>query len=428
MWLHYRCMKLVDVKLPGKRTMRQSGLLFSNLVFGIVWFTWVVTLLAVGVGTAITVLGVPLLALTVRSGRVIGAVERGRLQVLTDTVLQSPRLKVMPSGAWSWIRAGLSDRAGWRGLAFGIVMLPWSVLTFAIVTSLWVVGLSGLTAPLYDWALPDGATTYGSYVLTGWGRVGMLAAYVVGGGLILITLPAIVDSLVRTQIALSRSLLSFGHTDFLEQKIDDLHESRSASVSAAEAERRKIERDLHDGTQQRLTGIAIDLGIAQERLSVVGDEQSRELVDRAQEGVKEAIAELRNLVRGIHPAILTDRGLDAAVSALVARTSVNVEVRSDLDRRLAPAVESTAYFTVAELLTNIVKHSAATSVTLTFRDSGETLEVEVVDNGRGGASVQPGGGLDGLQVRLQAIGGTLEVISPDGGPTLVKAVVPCVLS
>lgn len=426
-WLHHGYMKLFDIKFPGIRTIKQSAMLASNLVFGVAWFSWVVTLLAAGVGTAF-IIGVPLVAFTVRSGRAIGAFERRRLRTFTGVILQAPRAKVASYGVWSWIRESFNDRAGWKGLAYGVMMLPWSVLTFTLVVSLWAVGLASVTSPLYDWALPDGATDFGSYEFTGLGRAGVLAAYVVGGALVLVVLRPIVDRLARVQIAFSRSLLSLGHTDLLEQKVDDLDQSRTASIAAAEAERRRIERDLHDGTQQRLTGVAIDLGIARERLTAVGDEQSRELVDRAHEGVKEAIAELRNLVRGIHPAILTDRGLDAAVSALVARISANVEVHSDLDRRLAPEVESTAYFTIAELLTNIVKHSTAASATLTIRDMGETLKVEALDNGGGGASVQPGGGLDGLQTRLRAIGGAIDVVSPSGGPTRVKVTIPCASS
>ena len=420
-------MKLSDVRLPGIRTAKQSALLASNLIFGVARFSWVVTLLSVGVGTAFNI-GVPLVAFTVRSGRAIGAFERRRVGALTGAVLQPPRAKVMSSGVWSWIRESFNDRAGWKGLAYGVVMLPWSVLTFTLVVSLWTIGLAGLAAPLYDWLLPDGTTDFGSYEFTGWGRIGLIAAYVAGGALVLFVLSFIVDFITRVQIAFSKSLLSLGRADYLEQKVDDLDQSRTASIAAAEDERRRIERDLHDGTQQRLTGVAIDLGIARERLTAVGDEQSRELVDRAHEGVKEAIAELRNLVRGIHPAILTDRGLDAAVSALVARISANVAVHSDLDRRLAPEVESTAYFTIAELLTNIVKHSTAASAMLTIRDMGETLEVEALDNGGGGASVQPGGGLDGLQTRLRAIGGAIDVVSPSGGPTRVKVTIPCASS
>jgi signal transduction histidine kinase len=220
-------------------------------------------------------------------------------------------------------------------------------------------------------------------------------------------------------------LLSADRTEVLERRVDELQASRSASIDAAESERRRIERDLHDGTQQRLVGLAIDLGIARERLADSGDERSLELVERAHEGLKEAIAELRDLVRGIHPVVLTDRGLDAAVSGLAARSPIPVEVRSDLQRRLPAPVESAAYFVVAEALANAMKHSGATLVTVTIHDDGSTLTVEVGDDGRGGASVGRSGGLCGLDDRLRSLDGRLELHSPPAGPTTVRALIPC---
>ncbi|NCV86251.1 MAG: sensor histidine kinase [Oxalobacteraceae bacterium] len=424
----YGCMRLVNMKSRSSKVIKQSGLLVSNLAFGVLWFTWVGVLLSVGIGSLLMIYGVPVLALTVRSGRVIGAIDRRRLQLFADVALEPPAHKQMPSGVFPWLRAALSDKVGWKGLAYGVVMLPWSLLTFAVVVVLWALGVGAVTAPLYDWALPSGVMSFDSFTPSGWERVGVLAAFVVVGAVVLLALPMIVNLLTITQIGLSRSLLSVGQTELLERKVGDLNRSRNASAAAAETERRRIERDLHDGTQQRLTGIAIDLGIARERLSEVGDEQARVLVDRAQKGVKEAIAELRDLVRGIHPAILTDRGLEVAISSLAVRTSIDVEVSSDLKRRLEPTVESAAYFAVAEALTNVMKHGGATSATVTIRDLGETLEVEIRDNGVGGASVLPGGGLEGMQTRLNGVGGMLDVVSPDGGPTHVKVTLPCALS
>jgi signal transduction histidine kinase len=245
------------------------------------------------------------------------------------------------------------------------------------------------------------------------------------GVLLLLATPPVVGSLARGQVALVRSLLGTDRSAVLERRVDELQTSRSASVDLAEAERRRIERDLHDGTQQRLVGLAIDLGIARERLADGSDHRSRELVERAHEGVKEAIAELRDLVRGIHPAVLTDRGLDAAVSALAARSPIPVEVRSDLQRRLPAVAESAAYFAVAEALTNAMKHSRATLVTVSIHDDGTALTLEVVDDGVGGAHLGPTGGLQGLDDRLRALEARLEVSSPPGGPTTVKAVIPC---
>lgn len=407
-------------------TARRSLSLVLDGVLGVVWFTWVVTMMASSAGLAITLLGIPLLAVTVRSGRVIGAVERTRVRVLLGVEIPPPAALERASGVWPRLRAALGDVSGWKGLAYGVVMLPWGVLAFSVTVVLWSVGVGLLTAPLWDWAVPDGGiTSVGTYEFTGWGRVGVLTGGVVVGAVVLLVAPRIIGWVTLGHEALVRSLLSAGRAAMLEERVDALQASRSASVDAAEAERRRIERDLHDGTQQRLVGLAIDLGIARERLADTGDDRSRELVERAHDGLKEAIAELRDLVRGIHPAVLTDRGLDAAVSALAARSPIAVEVQSEVQRRLPAPVESAAYFVVAEALTNAMKHSDATKVTVSIRDDGGMLMVEVVDDGRGGAQVEPTGGLRGLVDRVRSLDGHLEVASPPGGPTTVKAVIPC---
>ncbi len=393
---------------------------------GVVWFTWVVTLLSLGAGLAITLLGLPVLALTVWSGRLIGAVERARVRVLLGAELPAPVAPVRPKGVWPWLRAALGDVPGWKGLGYGALMLPWGVFALSVTVIVWSVGVGLLGAPLWDWLVPGSeVTTFGSNELTGWGRVGVLAGSVAVGAAVLFVAPRIAEWLARVHVALVRSLLSGDRNAAREQRVGELQASRSASVDAAEAERRRIERDLHDGTQQRLVGLAIDLGIARERLADGGDDRTRELVEGVHEGLKEAIAELRDLVRGIHPAVLTDRGLDAAVSALAARRPIAVQVESNVPLRRAAPVESAAYFVVAEALTNAVKHSEATLVTVTLHDDGTMLTVEVTDNGRGGARVAPTGGLHGLDDRVRSLDGRLDVTSPLGGPTTVKAAIPC---
>lgn len=423
---HDGAMRSVVWRVFAGSVWRQTVLLVSSGVLGAVWFTWVVTLMSLGLGLAVTLLGLPLLAVTVRSGWLIGAAERARVLGLSGVDIPAPATPVRPPGLLPWLRTSLADTVGWKGLAYGMVMLPWGVSTLTIAVTMWSAGLGLFTVPLWDWAVPDGAiTSVGSYEFTGWGRVGVLAGGVVVGLLLLLVTPPVVGLLARGQVALVRSLLGADRRAVLERRVDELQTSRSASVDLAEAERRRIERDLHDGTQQRLVGLAIDLGIARERLADGSDDRSRELVERAHEGVKEAIAELRDLVRGIHPAVLTDRGLDAAVSALAARSPIAVEVRSDLQRRLPAVVESAAYFTVAEALTNAMKHSRATLVTVSVHDDGTALTLEVVDDGVGGAHLGPTGGLQGLDDRLRALEARLEVSSPPGGPTTVKAVIPC---
>jgi len=195
-------------------------------------------------------------------------------------------------------------------------------------------------------------------------------------------------------------------------------------VDAALEERRRIERDLHDGAQQRLVALAMDLGLAREKLAT-DPEAGRALVAEAHEEAKRAIREIRDLVRGIHPAVLTDRGLDPAISALAGRCPVPVTVDVALDRRLPEAVESAAYFVVAEALTNVAKHSGAGQARVGVRCAHDQLTVEVVDDGVGGADPAAGAGLTGLVERVAALDGRLTVESPTGGPTRVRAELPC---
>jgi signal transduction histidine kinase len=198
-------------------------------------------------------------------------------------------------------------------------------------------------------------------------------------------------------------------------------------VESADSQLRRIERDLHDGAQQRLVSLAMDLGIAKDRLAADGDPRSAELVARAHDQAKQAIVELRDLVRGIHPAILTDRGLDAAVSSLASRCPVPVTVSFELDqyRRLPPPVEATAYFVIAEALTNVAKHSHATSASVHLRELTGTLVLEVCDDGVGGALNDHGGGLQGLRDRVAGAEGELRISSPVGGPTVLVVELPC---
>jgi signal transduction histidine kinase len=200
--------------------------------------------------------------------------------------------------------------------------------------------------------------------------------------------------------------------------------SRTAAVDSAEAERRRIERDLHDGAQQRLVALAMDLGQAAEQFDTNLD-TAKELVVGAHQEAKAALSDLRNLVRGIHPAILEDRGLDPALSAVVARSPVPVTLKVDVADRPPAAIESTAYFVVTEALANVAKHAKATKATVTIVRQGDRLVVEVTDNGAGGADPAAGTGLKGLAERVAAVDGWMKVLSPLGGPTTVLVEMPC---
>jgi len=219
-------------------------------------------------------------------------------------------------------------------------------------------------------------------------------------------------------------------TALLEARTRQLTDSRARGVDAVEAERRRIERDLHDGAQQRLVAVAMSLGRAQLKLDSEDSPASpaavavRELIGAAHADAKLAVAELRDLARGIYPPVLQDRGLDAALSSLTARMPIPVDVQVAADPRPPAPVETTTYFIVSETLTNIAKHSGADRASVRVTRDDETVVVEILDNGHGGASVRPGGGLAGLADRAATIDGVLTVVSPAGGPTVVRADLP----
>ncbi|HEU5356054.1 MAG TPA: histidine kinase [Actinocrinis sp.] len=222
------------------------------------------------------------------------------------------------------------------------------------------------------------------------------------------------------------SLLGPDRAVQLEQRVAGLTESRSALVHAVDAERRRIERDLHDGVQQRLVSLAINLGMARSRLDGLPPEAGA-VIDSAHEEAKAAMAELRDLVRGLHPAVLDDRGLDAALSGIAARAPFPVRLSVEVPERAAPAVEAVAYFVVSEALTNIAKHAEATQADVEVVQVHGRLRLRIVDDGVGGADPARGSGLAGLARRAASVDGTFALASPAGGPTVITVELPCVL-
>jgi signal transduction histidine kinase len=241
--------------------------------------------------------------------------------------------------------------------------------------------------------------------------------------LLLFMVPVVVRGMAAVHSTIAAGLLGPTQSARLNVEVRGLRVSRDQGLDAAEYERRQIERNLHDGAQQRLVALAMGLGMAKEKLDA-DPEAARQLVDEAHEHAKQAIVELRDLARGISPAVLTDRGLDAALSALAAQSPVPVDVSCRLGDRLPAPVESTAYFVVAEALANVAKHSQASRASVTVLRDGDQLVVEIRDDGVGGADVD-GNGLAGLTSRVGAVGGTLTVDSAVGGPTSISAEMPC---
>jgi signal transduction histidine kinase len=223
--------------------------------------------------------------------------------------------------------------------------------------------------------------------------------------------------------AVARAMLGPTARD-LERQVDELRDSRSRVVDSVDAERRRIERDLHDGAQQRLVAVAMNLGRARSHYDD-DPEAARRLLDEAHQDAKQALAELRDLARGIHPAVLTDRGLDAALSGLAGRSPVPVTVSVDVEPRCSPTIEAIAYFVVSEALANVAKHARATRAAVIVQRRGDRVLVQVSDDGAGGANADAGSGIAGLRDRVGGVDGTLEITSPAGGPTTLAVEMPC---
>jgi signal transduction histidine kinase len=230
---------------------------------------------------------------------------------------------------------------------------------------------------------------------------------------------------VPLDAVLARTLLGPGRTEELAQRVASLARSRADIIAATDAERRRIERDLHDGAQQRLLSLALNLGMARATITDASG-PARAAIESAHDEATQALAELREFVRGLHPAVLDDRGLDAALSGIAARAPLPVRVRVDAVTRCSPSIEAIAYFVVSEALTNVARHAGASRAEVTVDQAGGRLRVVVTDDGRGGASPDGGGtGLRGLAQRTAAVDGTLTIDSPPGGPTSITVELPC---
>ncbi|MEV7195397.1 sensor domain-containing protein [Streptomyces sp. NPDC093510] len=362
-----------------RHTWKEIAHLLVNLPVGIVGFVYAVCVLSVGAGLTVTVIGLPLLALALLGARQIGRAERARARKLLGVRVEEP--SPMPGhrgqNLFSRLWTSLRDPVGWRTMLYAFIRLPWGVLTFALVA------------------------------------VGLFVLWPV--------LPFIARGLTNADRAMVRGLLS--PSDELERRIAELESDRGVVVDTAAADLRRIERDLHDGAQARLVALAMGLGLAKEKL-LEDPDAAASMVDEAHGEVKLALQELRDLARGIHPAVLTDRGLNAALSSVASRCTVPVKVTADLPARPAAAIEGIAYFTVSELLQNISKHSGARSASVDVWRAEDRLMLQVWDDGRGGARLDGGTGMAGLADRLGAVDGLFVIDSPEGGPTTIMAELP----
>ncbi|MEV4034445.1 sensor histidine kinase [Streptomyces umbrinus] len=409
------------------RSWREFGYLMLSLPISIIMFTFAVTMVSLGAGLLVTFLGIPVLAAGLAGCRGLGAMERTRARALLGLDVAAPEpLRMTKQGPMAWMGAMLKSGASWRHLLYAVLHFPWAVFAFSVAISFWTYGWAMLTYPLWFWLFPvyggqDGLQLYGdqghSIYLDNPFEITVTALV---GLLLTMATPWIVRALTQVDRLLVHGLLG---PSKLATRVVELESDRGVVIDTAAADLRRIERDLHDGAQARLVALAMDLGLAKEKLTEDPQAAAR-MVGEAHGEVKTALQELRDLARGIHPAVLTDRGLDAALSSVASRCTVPVQVEVDLLARPAPAIEGIAYFTVSELLQNISKHSGATRASVDVWRIENRLMIQVVDNGVGGADVAAGSGLAGLAERLDSVDGILVVDSPVAGPTRITAELP----
>ncbi|MFG2403304.1 sensor histidine kinase [Streptomyces brevispora] len=409
------------------RTWREFAYLLLSLPISVVLFSFAITMVSLSAGLLITFLGIPVLAAGLSVCRGFGTMERARARGLLKLDVPAPApVRGRTGGLMSWVGAVLKSGVSWRHLLYSVLHFPWAVFAFCVSLTLWSWGWAALTYPLWHWVFPthvgvSGIQLYGDAThqvyLDSTFDLGATSA--MGLVIVLIT-PWIIRGLASVDRLMVAGLLSPSR---LAARVTELESDRGVVVDTAAADLRRIERDLHDGAQARLVALAMDLGLAKEKLTN-DPEAAALMVDEAHGEVKVVLQELRDLARGIHPAVLTDRGLDAALSAIASRCTVPVTVEVDLASRPAQAIEGIAYFTVSELLQNVSKHSGARTASVDVWRTADRLLLQVTDDGRGGADLTSGSGLAGLTERLDAVDGVLVVESPVGGPTKITAELP----
>ena len=392
------------------------------------WIIGTFTVLVIGILLTVTVSVswlvltlIPLAWLLFELSEWLGRAERSRAATLLDLPLPSPHLPLTAPTRLGRMRQRATSRSRWAEIGY-LVLLPFLSLFGIAALIVWAGSVTLIFLPAYVSDLPGGQARFGLFTV---GPGGAAAGATVVGvvGLILLA-PWLTGAAAGIDRRAVRRLLGPSQRMALTEQVRRAEARRSVAVESAESERQRIERDLHDGAQQRLVALAMDLGRAREQFER-DPERARELITDAHEEAKAALSELRDLVRGIHPAVLSDRGLDPALSAVVARVDVPVEFDVQVPRRLSPAIESTAYFVVTEALTNVVRHAKATRAKVTVAQAGGRLIIEVSDDGVGGADSATGTGLAGLAKRVESLGGWLRVVSPVGGPTTLMAEIPC---
>jgi signal transduction histidine kinase len=408
-----------------RRTLRESAYTLTAFPLGLVSFVAVLVLVTVGIGTAVIVGGVLLLVGGVLAARAVAQLERLRLRSWLGRDVPVPAyVRAAPdAGFFRRVLTPLRDPQSWLDVVWSLVSLVTGTFVFAVTLAWWAAAANGLTYWFWERYLPEDGRDESLAGLIGFGdtRFADVALQTMIGLVALLTLPFVVRALASLHGGLAEAVLC-GRAG-LQQEMARVTGGRDAARAAEAASLRRLERDIHDGPQQRLVRLSMDLGRARKQLDR-NPAKVAETLDAALVQARETVDELRSLSRGIAPPLLVDRGLRAALGELMVRSDIPVESVVRVPEDLPPHVETAVYFVVAEALTNVAKHSGAGRVSVRVVAADGTVGVRVEDDGRGGAHLGKGQGLAGLAQRLAGVDGTLELTSPDGGPTVLEARIP----
>ncbi|AOW93539.1 hypothetical protein BFN03_15115 [Rhodococcus sp. WMMA185] len=407
------------------KTWREAGYLAVTVPLALAGLTYLAAGFGSGLLLAVTLVGFPLLAAVVLGARGFGYVHRSLATTMMGAAVAEPPRPTREPGVIGFVRSGLTDRTGWRAILF--MLIKTVMFVPALVALAFAAGALYLTILPIPWWLFDVKSVdstgterhsiieIGNVYFDTWPQMMLVSAV---GVACLLLAPWPIRGLAALDRSLIRSLLGPSRRD---SRVEQLERSRTAAVEDSATRLRRVERDLHDGTQARIVSMAMTLGRAEEQLAA-GQDPS-DLVHSAHAAAKDTLVELRELVRGIHPPAL-DLGLAPALETLAARSVIPVDLAVSDYLRPSPGTEAIAYFAVAELLANVARHSNATRAWVSVTSDDHTLTVMVRDNGSGGARVGAGSGLSGLQTRAATVDGTLVVDSPVGGPTVATLSLP----
>ena len=418
-----------------RRTRHELLFCFFGGLAGVAGFVVTVVLLVSGftVSASIigTVVGLLLLTVALRLSRRLGSLHRRLLRRCLGHQVEAPPKFQPGTGVLGRLDRRLRDRAAWRGVWYSLIKLPVAAVQLYAVT-LTVFGLVDITYPV-DWLLfrnhPGGTSLsplvavvplpfVGSLSVSSWPGTYLAA---LAGALCVVIAAWLAHGISAADHALARSLLG---PNTMAERVSELERTRTLAVEDSAAALRRVERDLHDGAQMRLAALAMNLGMAREKLDDDDGVTVRELIDAAHRNAVDALADLRDLARGIHPPVL-DNGLASALDSLAASSAIPASVTASIGPRPAPAIETIAYFCAAELIANATKHSFANQITINIStERAGVLRLDVSDDGIGGADVTRGSGLSGLVQRVSTVDGRIDVSSPPGGPTMVTVVLP----